>query len=103
MGSFKITIGKHLAFAVVAATIMACTASVDEYTEVYEEGIDKVGKALTKRKLHKITYDVQDDVTDLQNRIGPHKNLSAEDHRKIFDAQNRFFDAVEKRDKELSK
>lgn len=82
--------------------IEACSASVDEYIDVYEEGIAKAGEALTKKKLRKITYDVQDDVTDLQNRIGPHNNLTKEDHRKIFDAQTRFYDVVEKRDKELA-
>ena len=72
--------------------------------EVYEDGIDRTKEALTKKKLAMITFDVQDDVKDLQNRIGANKSkFSEEEYRKIFDAQNKFYDAVEKRDKELSR
>lgn len=96
------TIEKSIALAFATLVITACSASADDYVEVYEDGIARAEVALTKKKLHKITYDVQDDVTGLQNRIGPQNNLSEDDHRRIFDAQNKFYDAVEKRDKELS-
>ena len=98
------TIGKYLALAVAVPVLMACSASADDYIEIYEDGTDKAGEALTKKKLARITFDVQDDVKDLQNRIGSNKSkFSEEEYRKIFDAQNKFYDAVEKRDKELSK
>ena len=103
MKRLYIIIGKHLALAVVALVLMACSASADDYINIYESGTDEVGEALTKQKLARITFDVQDDVKDLQNRIGHKKNLSAEDYQRIFDAQNKFYDAVEKRDKELSR
>lgn len=103
MKRLYIIIGKHLALAVVALVLMACSASADDYINIYESGTDEVGEALTKQKLARITFDVQDEVKDLQNRIGHKKNLSAEDYQRIFDAQNKFYDAVEKRDKELSR
>lgn len=94
---------KIIALAVAVPVLMACSASADDYIEIYEDGTDKAGEALTKKKLVMITFDVQDNVKDLQNRIGHKKNLSAEDYQRIFDAQNKFYDAVEKRDKELSR
>ena len=98
------TIGKYLALAVAVPVLMACSASADDYIEVYEDGIDRTKEALTKRKLARITFDVQDDVKHLQNRIGANKSkFSEKEYRKIFDAQNKFYDAVEKRDKELSR
>lgn len=98
------TIGKYLALAVAVPVLMACSASADDYIEVYEDGIDRTKEALTKRKLARITFDVQDDVKQLQNRIGANKSkFSEKEYRKIFDAQNKFYDAVEKRDKELSR
>ena len=104
MKRLYIIIGKHLALAVVALVLMACSASADDYINIYESGTDEVGEALTKQKLARITFDVQDDVKDLQNRIGANKSkFSEEEYRKIFDAQNKFYDAVEKRDKELSR
>lgn len=86
----------------IALLLTACTASADDYVEVYEDGVEKVGNALTKRKLGKITYDVQNEVTSLENRIGSHKKLSEEDSKKILAAQTKFYNAVEKRDRELS-
>ena len=94
---------KLIALAVAVPVLMACSASADDYINIYESGTDEVGEALTKQKLARITFDVQDEVKDLQNRIGHKKNLSAEDYQRIFDAQNKFYDAVEKRDKELSR
>ena len=95
---------KIIALAVAVPVLMACSASADDYIEVYEDGIYKTKEALTKKKLARITFDVQDDIKDLQNRIGANKSkFSEEEYRKIFDAQNKFYDAVEKRDKELSK
>lgn len=97
-------IGKHLALAVVVLVLTACSVSADDYIEVYEDGTDKVGEALTKKELAQITIDVQGDIKDLQNRIGANNSkFSEEEYRKIFDTQNKFYDAVEKRDKELSK
>ena len=95
---------KIIALAVAVPVLMACSASADDYIEVYEDGIDRTKEALTKRKLARITFDVQDDVKQLQNRIGANKSkFSEKEYRKIFDAQNKFYDAVEKRDKELSR
>lgn len=95
---------KIIALAVAVPVLMACSASADDYIEIYEDGTDKAGEALTKKKLVMITFDVQDNVKDLQNRIGANKSkFSEEEYRKIFDAQNKFYDAVEKRDKELSR
>ena len=95
---------KIIALAVAVPVLMACSASADDYINIYESGTDEVGEALTKQKLARITFDVQDDVKDLQNRIGANKSkFSEEEYRKIFDAQNKFYDAVEKRDKELSR
>ena len=95
---------KLIALAVAVPVLMACSASADDYIEIYEDGTDKAGEALTKKKLAKITFDVQDNVKDLQNRIGSNKSkFSEEEYKKIFDAQNKFYDAVEKRDKELSR
>lgn len=104
MKRLYIIIGKHLALAVVALVLTACSSSADDYIEIYEDGTDKAGEALTKKKLAKITFDVQDNVKDLQNRIGANKSkFSKEEYRKISDAQNKFYDTVEKRDKELSR
>lgn len=97
------TVNKYIVSAAVVPILMACSASADDYINIYESGTDEVGEALTKQKLARITFDVQDEVKDLQNRIGHKKNLSAEDYQRIFDAQNKFYDAVEKRDKELSR
>jgi hypothetical protein len=98
------TINKYIVSAAVVPILMACSASADDYINIYESGTDEVGEALTKQKLARITFDVQDDVKDLQNRIGANKSkFSEEEYRKIIDAQNKFYDAVEKRDKELSR
>ena len=98
------TVNKYIVSAAVVPILMACSASADDYINIYESGTDEVGEALTKQKLARITFDVQDDVKDLQNRIGANKSkFSEEEYRKIFDAQNKFYDAVEKRDKELSR
>ena len=98
------TINKYIVSAAVVPILMACSTSADDYIEIYEDGTDKAGEALTKKKLAKITFDVQDNVKDLQNRIGANKSkFSKEEYRKIFDAQNKFYDTVEKRDKELSR
>ena len=104
MKRLYIIIGKHLALAVVALVLTACSASADDYINIYESGTDEVGEALTKQKLARITFDVQNDVTALQNRIGANNSkFSEEEYRKISDAQNKFYDTVEKRDKELSR
>ena len=98
------TINKYIVSAAVVPILMACSASADDYINIYESGTDEVGEALTKQKLARITFDVQDNVKDLQNRIGANKSkFSEKEYRKIFDAQNKFYDAVEKRDKELSR
>jgi hypothetical protein len=57
---------KIIALAVAVPALMACSASADDYIEVYEDGIYKTKEALTKKKLAKITFDVQDDVKDLK-------------------------------------
>ena len=85
-------------------TLTACTAaSADDYVEVYEDGVENVGDALTKNKLAKITYDVQDEINGLENRLGNIRKMSDEDSEKVLAAQKKFYHAVEKRDRELSK
>ena len=83
---------------------MACSASADDYIEVYEDGIYKTKETLTKKKMARITFNVQDDIKDLQNRIGANKSkFSEEEYRKIIEAKKKYNDAVEKSDKELSR
>ena len=98
----KMKIKKQLNLLLILIVLTSCEPTTSEYIKVYEDGIEKTKTAHTKKKLHKITYEVQDDIINLQNRIGRH-NISKQDQIKIFDAQNKFYDAVEKRDKELSK
>ena len=98
----KKKIKKQLNILLILIVLTSCEPTTSEYLKVYEDGIEKTKTASTKKKLYKITHEVQDDITNLQNRIGRH-NISEQDQIKIFDAQNKFYDAVEKRDKELSK
>ena len=95
-------IKKQLNLLLILIVLTSCEPTTSEYIKVYEDGIEKTKTTHTKKKLHKITYEVQNDIINLQNRIGRH-NISKQDQIKIFDAQNKFYYAVEKRDKELSK
>ncbi len=82
--------------------ITACTSSAKDYIEVYEEGTEKVISASSQGRLAQITQDVNEKLSGLDNRLGKAK-ATPSDVQKVHDAQNKFYEAVEKRDKELSK
>jgi hypothetical protein len=87
---------------VIAIIFGACTPSANDCIKIYENGIDRVMKASTKQELSQITYDVKDELTDLGNKPGGDKKMSAEDTQKVLAAQSRFNRAVEQRSMELS-
>lgn len=87
---------------VIAIIFGACTPSANDCIKIYENGIDRVMKASTKQELSQITYDVKDELTDLCNKPGGDKKMSAEDTQKVLAAQSRFYQAVEQRSMELS-
>lgn len=86
----------------VALILGACAPSANDCVKVYEKGIGRVRSASTKQELSQITYDVKEELTDLGNRSGGDEKMSAEDTQKVLSAQNRFYQAVEQRARELS-
>ena len=80
----------------------ACAPSADDCIWIYENGIEKVRKASTKQELSEITYEVKDKLTDLGNKPGGDEKMSQEDTQRVLSAQNRFYQTVEQRARELT-
>ena len=80
----------------------ACAPSADDCIRIYENGIEKVRNASTKLELSEITYDVKDKLTDLGYKLGGDEKMSQEDTQRVLSAQNRFYQAVEQRARELA-
>ena len=79
----------------------ACKPSGDSLVRILENGIEEVENANTPEEVSQITYDVKDKMMFVGKFPGGDVKMSESETRKVIDAQNKFYEAVENRLKEL--
>ncbi len=82
--------------------LFSCQPNGNALIRILENGIDQVEYAKTKQEVSDITYDVKRKMMRVGNLPGGDRKLSAKDTRRVTDAQERFYRAVERRVRELN-
>lgn len=85
----------------IAFSLQACKPTGDSLIWILEEGIEQVQKAKTPEEVSKITYDVRERMMFVGKLPGGDIKLSGKDTRRVMDTQEEFYQAVEKRIREL--
>lgn len=93
---------KKLLFAVCVILLSSCHPNGNALIRILEKGIEQVQSADTPQEVSDITYDVKRKMIRVSNLPGGNIKLSANDTRRVTEAQERFYKAVERRVKELN-
>ncbi len=80
----------------------SCQPTGDSLIWILEDGIEQIEKAKTCEEVSKITYKVKERMMLVGELPGGDVKMSAENTKKVIRCQNRFYDAVNKRLRELN-
>ena len=83
--------------------LFSCQPNGNTLIRILENGIEQVEYAQTTQEVSDITYDVKRKMMRVGNLPGGNRKLSAKDTRRVTETQERFYRAVERRVKDLSR
>lgn len=91
---------KFLLFICLVA-LFSCQPNGNALIRILENGIEQVERAQTTQEVSDITYDVKRKMMRVGSLPGSNIKLSAENTRRVTEAQECFYKAVERRVREL--
>lgn len=81
--------------------LFSCQPNGNTLVRILENGIEQVERAQTTQEVSDITYDVKRKMMRVGSLPGSNIKLSAENTRRVTEAQECFYKAVERRVREL--
>jgi hypothetical protein len=92
---------KKLLLIFVAIAMISCEPNGDALVRILENGIEQVNSAKSHQELSNITIEVKAKMMRHASLPGGNRKMSAANTRKVLDAQNRFYRAVERKAEQL--
>lgn len=92
---------KKLFLTICAIVLFSCEPNGNMLIRILEDGIDQVEYAQTLQEVSDITYDVKRRMLRVASLPGGDTKLSAKNTRRVTEAQERFYRAVDVRVREL--
>ena len=92
---------KKLLFAICAIALFSCEPNGNMLIRILDDGVEQVASAQTPEEVSEITYDVKRRMMRVASLPGGDTKLSAKNTRRVTEAQERFYRAVDVRVREL--